>query len=102
MNLLLEEGKEYESFENIEQLINKIKYFVQYPELIEEYKKRSHQRYLENYTPEKHKNNLENILEGKFINEIYYSNFIERINYFPESQYTQKKNRNISNCAGYS
>ncbi|WP_324281905.1 glycosyltransferase [Cyanobacterium aponinum UTEX 3222] len=91
MNLLLEEGKEYESFENIEQLINKIKYFVQYPELIEEYKKRSHQRYLENYTPEKHKNNLENILEGKFINEIYYSNFIERINYFPESQYTQKR-----------
>ena len=40
MNLLLEEGKEYESFENVEQLINKIKYFLQYPELIEEYKKK--------------------------------------------------------------
>jgi predicted O-linked N-acetylglucosamine transferase (SPINDLY family) len=91
IDLLFSQGQEYESFRSINQLVNKIKYFLKYPDTIEQYKQKAYQKYLNNFTPAHLKQSLQNILEGNAVNEIYTLNTLARVNYFINSKFSETR-----------
>ncbi|MBE9223250.1 glycosyltransferase [Cyanobacterium stanieri LEGE 03274] len=91
MNLLFSEGEEYETFSNVQQLVDKVKYFLQYPELVEQYKQKAYQKYLNNYTPKHLAEQLQNIMEGKPVNDIFTVKTINRIKYLSGQGYSQSR-----------
>ena len=88
MDLLLEEGKDYETFADIDEMLAKISYFSQHPEVVAKYRENSYGRYCNEYTPERLVNLLSRLLEGEEIEERFTTKSIKRIQYCHDTQFS--------------
>ena len=80
MNLILEEGRDYEAFSDLQELIDKIKYFSINSTL--SYRQTSYQKYLELLSTDQSILRLQELLQGQDISDIFTAKSIKRIQYF--------------------
>lgn len=91
INLLLNEGEEYESFANASEMIDKIKYFSSYPDLISKYRQKGHTRYLKEYSPEKMIAVFNDLLQGNTIENRFTTKSINRIQYCQDTEFSRAR-----------
>jgi spore maturation protein CgeB len=78
IDLLFEDGKHFVSFSNIDDLTEKIRYFLQHPEEAFAIARNGCQHYWENYAPEKNIARLMHYLETGEIEDIYRAEYEPR------------------------
>lgn len=91
INLLLNEGEEYESFANASEMIDKIKYFSSYPDLISKYRQKGHRRYLREYSPDKMIAVFNDLLQGNTIENRFTTKSINRIQYCQDTEFSRAR-----------
>jgi len=85
MNLILEEGKDYEAFSGLQELTDKIRYFTaESSEFSLSYRQASYDKYLRVLSPIQAILRLEKLLQGQVIEDIFTSQSVKRIQYFKD------------------
>jgi hypothetical protein len=80
INLILEEGKDYEAFSDPQELTNKIKHFLVNSSL--SYRQASYQKYLDLLSTDQSILRLQNLIQGQDISDIFTTKSVRRIQHF--------------------
>ncbi len=91
INLLLNEGEEYESFSNLEELAEKIHYFSKSPEILAEYRQKGHSRYLNEYSPQRMVEILSQLVQGGTIEDRFTTKSINRIQHCRDTEFSRAR-----------
>lgn len=84
INLILEEGRDYEAFSDPQELTDKIKYLL--PKSSLSYRQASYQKYLDLLSPDKSILRLQELLQGQDISDIFTAKSVKRIQYFSSNK----------------
>ncbi len=89
MSLLLEEGKEYATFADLDEMLAKISYFSQNPNLITSYREQSHARYCREYAPNHILSLFNQLVQGQTIEDRFTAKSINRIQYCQDTEFSR-------------
>lgn len=88
LDLILEEGEEYETFTSPDEMLAKISYFSQHRHLITKYRDRSYARYCREYTPNHTLFRFNQLLQGNTIEDRFTTKSVNRIQYCPDTEFS--------------
>lgn len=84
INLILEEGKDYEVFSDLQELVDKTRYFLKHSSL--SYRQSSYEKYLNIFSPARCISMLQELVQGREISDVFTTKSVKRIQHFSPTQ----------------